>query len=313
MVRGTATAAVAVFDSPSTAVACAQALRADLAGTTAVPRFGVHVGEVSLLAGLVEGIHVEVAERVAQAAQAGEVLATGTTADLLVGSGFGWHDRQSIDVPGIAGRWRLVSIHPDGATTASVRADAEEPSFRRDGQVWTLSFAGVTARLPDLKGLTDIRMLLAHPGDPVPAALLAGEPAHSGADRVLDTSAVRRFRDRLAALDAELARADVTGDATKAATAASERDSLLAELKAATGSAADSGASVIRRNAPARRSPPEFVMRSVASTPRTPTSACTCALPFAPVRAVPTSRPDPWRGGSSEASAVARLSAALRG
>jgi pimeloyl-ACP methyl ester carboxylesterase len=235
MVRGTATATVAVFDSPSAAVACAQALRAELAGTTAVPRFGVHVGEVSVRAGLVEGVHVEVAERVAQAARAGEVLATGTTADLLVGSGFGWRERQGIELPGVAAGWRLVSMHPDAATTGSVRADAEEPSFRRDGQVWTLCFAGVTARLPDMKGLTDIRMLLAHAGDQVPAAVLAGEPAHSGADPVLDAGAVRRFRHRLVVLDAELARADASGDAATAATAASERDSLLAELKAATG------------------------------------------------------------------------------
>jgi pimeloyl-ACP methyl ester carboxylesterase len=237
IVRGDATSVVAVFDSPGVAVACAQALRTELAGTTAVPRIGLHVGEVVLRAGLVDGIHADLAERVAEAAEPGEVIATGTTADLLVGEEVAWRERASTELPGVPGVWRLVSIQPDGGSASSARTGeaAAEPSFRREGDVWTLCFAGITARMPDVKGLADLRTLLANPGVPVPATSLAGEPEHQSTEPILDDFALRQYRAWLQVLDQELERADAAGDTQRAASAASERDTLLAELTAATG------------------------------------------------------------------------------
>ena len=45
---------------------------------------------------------------------------------------------------------------------------------RRDGAVWHITYHGKAIRMPDAKGLRDIATLLARPGEPVPAAQLAG-------------------------------------------------------------------------------------------------------------------------------------------
>jgi hypothetical protein len=77
--------------------------------------------------------------------------------------------------------------------------------FRRDHDVWTLSFAGATITLPDAKGLRDIATLIAAPGVEISAAELAGLPA-AGADPVLDDAARAAYKARLAELDDKLDR-----------------------------------------------------------------------------------------------------------
>ena len=44
--------------------------------------------------------------------------------------------------------------------------------FRLDGELWTLTFAGRTVRLPDSKGLRDLHTLLSQQGREVPAEAL---------------------------------------------------------------------------------------------------------------------------------------------
>jgi hypothetical protein len=50
------------------------------------------------------------------------------------------------------------------AGTVPVAGD-EAALFRRDGEVWTLRYAGQTARLRDSKGLRDLEVLLSRPGE----------------------------------------------------------------------------------------------------------------------------------------------------
>src|SRR5207248_11416758 len=105
------------------------------------------------------------------------------------------------------------------ATVAAVRVDLEhvvaagapDPAaavFRRDGDVWTLTFAGSTVLVPDAKGLGDLHQLLAHPGTDVEAALLLDPDATNGgrlgADLVLDDEAKAQYRRRLDQLDADI-------------------------------------------------------------------------------------------------------------
>ncbi|KOX14528.1 ATPase [Saccharothrix sp. NRRL B-16348] len=108
--------------------------------------------------------------------------------------------------------------------------------FRRDGDVWALSYGGVTVRMPDSKGLRDLHVLLGSPGEPVAAvALLAPEAVASarlGGDPVLDDEAKSRYRRRLAQLDDEIDRAF---DDDRAAALDRERAALLDELRAAAG------------------------------------------------------------------------------
>jgi tetratricopeptide (TPR) repeat protein len=116
--------------------------------------------------------------------------------------------------------------------------------FRRDGTLWTLTWAGRTVRMRDAKGLRDLAALLAAPGRPVPAAELvaaaAGEAAvpadlRLGADEVLDDRARHEIRSRLLDLEEEIEEADRWHDQERAARAATERDALVAELAAAAG------------------------------------------------------------------------------
>jgi hypothetical protein len=128
------------------------------------------------------------------------------------------------------------------AWTAAIRAalDGAAPdrsaAFRRDGETWTLGYAGREVHLADAKGLHDLATLLANPGAEIAAYRLwggAGEPP--GADPVLDEPARAAYRRRLGELAAVLDAADARGDPTASERARAERSALLAELAAATG------------------------------------------------------------------------------
>ncbi|WP_158846070.1 ATP-binding protein [Saccharothrix deserti] len=133
----------------------------------------------------------------------------------------------------------LVASVARDAATSGLRPSADErpaDEFRRDDDVWALSYRGVTVRMPDSKGLRDLHVLLSAPGEPVAAvSLLAPEAVASarlGGDPVLDDEAKARYRRRLARLDEEIDRAF---DDDRAAELDRERAALLEELRAAAG------------------------------------------------------------------------------
>jgi hypothetical protein len=106
-----------------------------------------------------------------------------------------------------------------------------------------VEFDGRMARLPDAKGLHDIRTLLGTAGRSVPAADLlaatagdaAAEEAGLGADEVLDPRARAAYRARLAELDEDLAEAEAHNDVERISRARFERQLLAEELAAAVG------------------------------------------------------------------------------
>lgn len=109
-------------------------------------------------------------------------------------------------------------------------------AFRKDGAVWTLTWAGTTVRLADAKGLADIATLLAHRGTAVPAITLAtGLPPTTGADPLLDKTALAAYRNRLRQLDVDLADAEGDNNLHRAERLHDERDALLHELGQAVG------------------------------------------------------------------------------
>lgn len=109
--------------------------------------------------------------------------------------------------------------------------------FRRDGELWTLSYDGHVVHLPDAKGLRDIAYLLAHPAEEVHSAVLAGRDTvrpGSGCER-LDDRARREYEVRITDLRAEMVEADMANDPGRKEKAREEFSTLVEELERATG------------------------------------------------------------------------------
>lgn len=108
--------------------------------------------------------------------------------------------------------------------------------FHRDGDTWTIGFHAAETHLKDSKGLRDLAVLLAQPGQPVHAIELhTGHPPQTGADQMLDDRAKAAYRKRLTELEADIDEAEANNDTHRAEKAHAERDALIAELSAAVG------------------------------------------------------------------------------
>jgi class 3 adenylate cyclase len=111
VVKSTGDGLLAVFDTPSSAVAAAADLRRDLTGIGLTIRAGVHAGEVEVHDdGDVSGLAVNLASRVESAAREGQVLVSSTVRDLLLGGEHRFEDAGEHALKGIDGAWRLYSL-----------------------------------------------------------------------------------------------------------------------------------------------------------------------------------------------------------
>ncbi|MFJ7082590.1 ATP-binding protein [Streptomyces griseus] len=132
---------------------------------------------------------------------------------------------------------------PRTVAVSDASADPGAAEFRRNGPVWQLRWDEETVHVPDAKGLRDLHSLLGLPGADVPAVrLLAPEggelvvaAGQLGGDPVLDEEAKRRYKERLARLDAEIDRAAARDDTRQVETYDRERQALLDELRTAAG------------------------------------------------------------------------------
>ncbi len=137
-----------------------------------------------------------------------------------------------LGLPGLLERQSAVgtAVHPSG-------------ELCRDGEIWTLSFAGRTIRVPDSKGLRDLAVLIAQPGVEVPAVrLLGGNPADDGpmtqpmgSDELLDSRARAAYRRRLEELQEVIDDAAADHDLGRLEAATDERQAILDELGRALG------------------------------------------------------------------------------
>jgi hypothetical protein len=125
--------------------------------------------------------------------------------------------------------------------------------FRREGDYWSLVFAGRTVRVRDLKGMRYLARLLAEPGREILALdLVAAETggdgriesgraaglSHAGlgdAGELLDARAKDAYRRRLAEIEDDIEEARALGDTERAAQADAERGFLVRELSRAVG------------------------------------------------------------------------------
>lgn len=113
VVKSTGDGLLAVFETPSQGVECGLALRDGLAAIGLDIRAGVHAGEVEAHeSGDISGIAVNLASRVEHAAGAGELWASSTIRDLMLGGSLKFDERGEHALKGIEGMWRLFAVNP---------------------------------------------------------------------------------------------------------------------------------------------------------------------------------------------------------
>jgi class 3 adenylate cyclase len=101
---------LALFDGPARAIRCALAIREAVRRLGIDLRAGVHTGELYSREGDVSGMAVNIGARVSALAGPGEVLASNTVRELVVGSGLEFADRGTHDLKGVPGAWRLFAV-----------------------------------------------------------------------------------------------------------------------------------------------------------------------------------------------------------
>ncbi|HEU4464509.1 MAG TPA: adenylate/guanylate cyclase domain-containing protein, partial [Gemmatimonadota bacterium] len=144
-----------VFDSPSRALTCADAIRNAIRELGLEVRCGLHMGEIEHKAGDVGGLAVHIGSRVASIAGPSEVLVSSTVVDAEAGSGFRFEERGRHELKGVPGQWRIHALVgvPEEAKVALLEVASEEPvglgtRIRRSRLVPTLlAYAAAAALL----------------------------------------------------------------------------------------------------------------------------------------------------------------------
>jgi class 3 adenylate cyclase len=95
-------ALLATFDGPTRAIRCAAALRERAARLGIALGLGVHSGEIEIRNDGISGTSLDIAASLASLAEPGEVLASGTVKDLVVGSGISFGSRGNHTLSGIS-------------------------------------------------------------------------------------------------------------------------------------------------------------------------------------------------------------------
>ena len=101
---------LATFDGPARAVRCASEIVDSMTPLGLNVRTGLHTGECELVGDDVAGMAVHIGARVMAEAQPGEVLASSTVKDLVVGSELRFEDRGSHELKGVPDEWRLYAL-----------------------------------------------------------------------------------------------------------------------------------------------------------------------------------------------------------
>jgi hypothetical protein len=139
-----------------------------------------------------------------------------------------------------------------GTESGATLGQGARDSFRREGEIWTISYEGRVTRVRDSKGLRYLAMLIASPGREIPAVDLAaalgqGSPGPTAGredelavagwsgDAVLDATSRAAYRARLLELQAEIQEVEQFGDADGAERLRTEFEFITRELTIAVG------------------------------------------------------------------------------
>jgi class 3 adenylate cyclase len=111
VVKSTGDGLLAIFDGPSQGVECGMKLCEELRGIGIEIRAGIHAGEIEVHEdGDISGIAVNLAARVEQQASDGELWASSTVRDLMLGGSASFDERGEHTLKGIDGSWRLFAV-----------------------------------------------------------------------------------------------------------------------------------------------------------------------------------------------------------
>jgi len=116
-VKSTGDGFLATFDGPARAVRCASELGDRVTADLGISiRAGLHTGEVEVMGADVGGMAVHIGARIGALSDPGEVLASSTVRDLVVGSGIEFESRGSHELKGVPGEWSLFSVESVGSS-----------------------------------------------------------------------------------------------------------------------------------------------------------------------------------------------------
>lgn len=101
---------LATFDGPARAIRCAIAITGSAQRLNLRVKTGLHTGECEVRGEKYCGLAIELAQKIAENSNVGEILSSRTVKDLVAGSGIQFVENGKITFPEIAGEWRLFTI-----------------------------------------------------------------------------------------------------------------------------------------------------------------------------------------------------------
>jgi pimeloyl-ACP methyl ester carboxylesterase len=101
---------LASFQRPTRAIQCAAAICDRMPGIGLQVRTGIHIGECEKRGNDLSGIAVHLTSRLLEYAEAGEIIASRTVRDLVVGSDFAFEERGEVELRGVPGAWQIFAI-----------------------------------------------------------------------------------------------------------------------------------------------------------------------------------------------------------
>ncbi len=101
---------LAVFDGPARAIRCAMAINDSAERLNISLKTGLHTGECQVTEKKHSGVAVEFAQKIAQAANLGEILVSRTVKDLVAGSGLEFKQNERKSLADTQERWELFTV-----------------------------------------------------------------------------------------------------------------------------------------------------------------------------------------------------------
>ncbi|HYZ91402.1 MAG TPA: response regulator [Actinomycetota bacterium] len=121
---------LAMFEGPEDAVRCASAIADAVSELGLEMRAGLHTGQCEFRGSDLGGIAVHIAARIAELADAGEVLVSQTVKELVTGSKLPFVTRGMHSLKGVPGKWRVFRLKTS-TKSAPPKAEAPKPATRK--------------------------------------------------------------------------------------------------------------------------------------------------------------------------------------